>query len=52
MPRVVHFEINAEDMIRAKKFYETVLQVELKPLNKSNPELWSLSSSWPSAPRD
>ena len=24
MPRVVHFEINAEDIMRAKKFYEDV----------------------------
>jgi predicted enzyme related to lactoylglutathione lyase len=35
------FEIYVQDMPRAKKFYEAVLQVELKLLNASSPELWS-----------
>jgi hypothetical protein len=35
------FEIYVQDMPRAKQFYEAVLQVELKPLNPANPELWT-----------
>lgn len=33
------FEIYVQDMARARKFYETVLQVELEKLNSPAPEL-------------
>ena len=33
MPRVVHFEIHAADLERAKKFYETVFDLEIKKWN-------------------
>ncbi|TWU07436.1 VOC family protein [Stieleria varia] len=36
---VVWFEIYVQDMERAKKFYETVLQVELTQLDSPDPEL-------------
>ena len=34
------FEIYVQDMVRARTFYETVLQVKLEQLNSSTPELW------------
>ena len=34
MPRVVHFEINAEDMIRAKKFYEERVRLEDREMGR------------------
>jgi uncharacterized protein len=40
------FEVYVQDMPRAKKFYETVLQVQLKLLNASSPELWSFPQSF------
>ena len=39
------FEIYVQDMVRARTFYETVLQVELKLLNESGPELWAFPQS-------
>lgn len=39
------FEIYVQDMARARKFYETVLQVNLNQLNSSMPELWKFPQS-------
>ena len=39
------FEIYVQDMGRARKFYETMLQVKLVKLNSPDPELWSFPSS-------
>lgn len=39
------FEIYVQDMTRAKKFYEAVLQVKLEKLNSADPELWSFPGS-------
>ena len=38
---VVWFEIYAQDMGCAKKFYESVFQVELERLNSPDLEMWS-----------
>lgn len=40
---IVWFEIYAQDLERAKKFYETVLATELRKLESPNPEmeLWT-----------
>ncbi len=38
---VVWFEIYVQDMDRAKKFYESVLQVELERLNTPDVEMWA-----------
>lgn len=35
------FEIYVQDMERAKKFYESVFQVRLAPLDSSGAEMWS-----------
>ena len=35
------FEIYVQDMGRAKKFYESVLQLKLEKLNTVEPELWA-----------
>lgn len=35
------FEIYVQDMERAKKFYETVLQTKLEKLNSLEVEMWS-----------
>jgi len=35
------FEIYVQDMERARKFYETMLQVKLRQINASAPELWA-----------
>ena len=37
------FEIYVQDMERAKKFYETVLQTKLEKLNSPEVEMWSFS---------
>jgi predicted enzyme related to lactoylglutathione lyase len=39
------FEIYVQDMARARRFYEAVLQVELRPLNDAQPELWAFPQS-------
>lgn len=39
------FEIYVQDMERARKFYQAVLQVELRKLNSSTPELWAFPQS-------
>ncbi len=39
------FEIYVQDMERAKKFYESMLQVKLTKLGTGDPELWSFPSS-------
>jgi uncharacterized protein len=39
------FEIYVQDMVRARRFYETVFQLELKLLNASAPELWAFPQS-------
>lgn len=39
------FEIYVQDMMRAKAFYEKVLQVELTKLGETEPELWTFPSS-------
>jgi predicted enzyme related to lactoylglutathione lyase len=39
------FEIYVQDMERAKKFYETVLEVQLKKLNSTVLELWAFPQS-------
>jgi uncharacterized protein len=39
------FEIYVQDMERAKKFYESTLQVKLEKLNSATPELWSFPQS-------
>ena len=38
---VVWFEIYAQDMDHAKKFYESVFQVKLERLNSQDLEMWS-----------
>jgi len=38
---VVWFEIYAQDMDHAKKFYESVFQVKLERLNSPDLEMWS-----------
>jgi uncharacterized protein len=40
------FEISVQDMERARKFYETVLQVKLAKLNSMVPELWAFPQSF------
>jgi uncharacterized protein len=40
------FEIYVQDMERARKFYEDVLQVKLNKLNSSVPELWAFPQSF------
>ncbi len=42
---VVWFEIYVQDMQRARKFYETVLAIELTPLDSPMPELEMLAFS-------
>ena len=44
---VAWFEIYVQDMDRARKFYETVLQVQLKPLHVPSPglQMWSFPSA-------
>jgi hypothetical protein len=37
---VIWFEIYVQDMERAKRFYESVFQVELQKLNSPELELW------------
>ena len=39
------FEIYVQDMARAKKFYEAMLQTKLEKLNSASPELWSFPGS-------
>lgn len=39
------FEIYVQDMARAKKFYEAMLQTKLEKLNGESPELWSFPGS-------
>ena len=39
------FEIYVQDMARARKFYETMLQIKLSKLGGADPELWSFPSS-------
>jgi predicted enzyme related to lactoylglutathione lyase len=43
---VCWFEIYVQDMERAKRFYETVLQVKLEKLNSTVPELWAFPQSF------
>ncbi len=38
---VIWFEIYVQDMDRAKRFYESVLQVELQRLDNPEVELWA-----------
>ena len=40
------FEIYVQDMERARKFYESMLQVTLNRLNASAPELWAFPQSF------
>jgi predicted enzyme related to lactoylglutathione lyase len=40
------FEIYVQEMERAKGFYEAMLQVKLKRLNSSVPELWAFPQSF------
>ena len=35
------FEIYVQDMTRAKRFYQTMLQTELNLLSKDAPEMWA-----------
>jgi uncharacterized protein len=42
------FEIFVQDMERAKRFYEAMLQVKLKKLNSTVMELWSFPQSFTS----
>ncbi len=35
------FEIYVQDMARAKKFYESVLQLKLEKINNPDTEMWS-----------
>ena len=42
----VWFEIYVQDMERARKFYEGVLQVKLNKLKSSLPELWAFPQSF------
>jgi hypothetical protein len=39
------FEIYVQDMARARKFYESMLQVKLQKLDSTDQELWSFPSS-------
>jgi predicted enzyme related to lactoylglutathione lyase len=39
------FEIYVQDMKRARRFYETVLQVKLNKLNTKVPEMWAFPQS-------
>jgi predicted enzyme related to lactoylglutathione lyase len=41
---VVWFEIYVQDMARAKRFYETVLEVELARLESPGMEMWAFPS--------
>ncbi|MET4082990.1 putative enzyme related to lactoylglutathione lyase [Pedobacter sp. UYP30] len=44
---IVWFEINVDDMSRAKKFYEEVLKISLNPLGNPNDEsmeMWAFPS--------
>ena len=43
---VVWFEIYVQDMARARKFYEVMLQVKLTKLGTADPELWSFPQSF------
>ncbi len=38
---VIWFEIYVQDMIRAKKFYETVFEAKLEKINSPEMERWS-----------
>jgi predicted enzyme related to lactoylglutathione lyase len=40
------FEIYVQDMVRARAFYESVLDVSLESLNAENPELWKFPQSF------
>jgi predicted enzyme related to lactoylglutathione lyase len=40
------FEIYVQDMERARKFYEAMLQVKLEKLNSTVPELWVFPQSF------
>ena len=40
------FEIYVQDMERARKFYEAMLQVKLEKLNSTVPELWAFPQSF------
>jgi predicted enzyme related to lactoylglutathione lyase len=40
------FEIYVQDMERARKFYEAMLQTKLKKLNSTVPELWAFPQSF------
>ena len=40
------FEIYVQDMERARKFYEAMLQVKLQKLNSTVPELWAFPQSF------
>ncbi len=40
------FEIYVQDMERARKFYEAMLQVKLEKLNSAVPELWAFPQSF------
>ena len=40
------FEIYVQDMERARKFYEAMLQVKLENLNSTVPELWAFPQSF------
>ena len=40
------FEIYVQDMERARKFYEAMLQVKLEKLNSVAPELWAFPQSF------
>jgi uncharacterized protein len=39
------FEIYVQDMDRAKRFYESMLQVTLTNLNSATPEMWAFPHS-------
>jgi hypothetical protein len=43
---VAWFEIYVQDMERARKFYEAMLQVKLQKLNSTAPELWAFPQSF------
>ena len=40
------FEIYVQDMERARKFYEAMLQITLGKLNSTIPELWTFPQSF------
>ena len=42
---VIWFEIYVQDMERAKKFYEAVLQTKLEKLNNPELEMWAFPSA-------